>query len=148
MAIPIYADTAALSRLARTLRAASPAAWKACRTELRAVGDVILQDAKSRLASETYKPGHGTRIAQSGKVRVTAAGNVKLVFTAPDARPVENGGKGFVRHPVFGNRQNWTDKNSHRAFAAPAVDAHREEAAAAIESAVTKAVRRVIEGGM
>lgn len=137
MAVPIYADTAALSRLARNLRASGPAAWKAYKVSVRAAAQVVLADAQSRAS-------FSQRIPQSGRVQVTAAGNVKIVFTAPDAAPIENGGKGFVRHPVFGNREAWTSKNSHPAFAAPAVEAGQEAMVAAIETAITDAVARTL----
>lgn len=136
--LPIYADTAALSRLARNLRRAAPEAWKAYSETVRAAAQVVLDDMKQRTE-------YSSRIPQSGKVRVTAAGNVVIEFTAPDAAPIENGGKGFVRHPVYGHRDRWTAKNSHPAFAAPALKAHEAEILAAVEKAITEAVARALE---
>lgn len=141
--LPIYADTAALGRLAKNLRAASPAAWKAYKVSVRAAAQVILDDAKANAS-------YSSRI-QSGKVKVTSGGNVKLVFDAPNAAPIENKGKGFVRHPVFipkdklpGPPGRWTAKHSHPAFAAPAIDAGQEAMLTAIETAITNAVARAL----
>ena len=140
--VSIIADTRSLSRLARDLRRASPEAWKAYRVAVRAAAEVVMRDAKARASFSTRIPG-------SMKIRVTSGGNVKIVAggdTAPDAAAIENKGKGFVRHPVFGNRENWTAKSSHPAFMAPAFDAHKEEVLRAIEDAVHAAVVRAIGG--
>jgi len=135
--IPVYADTTALSRLARNLRAAAPAAWRAYKISVRGAAQVALADMQSRAS-------FSERIPQSGKVQVTAGGNVKIVFTAEDAAPIENSGKGFVRHPVHGHMDRWTSKNSHPAFAAPALEAHQDAMVAAIETAITNAVARTL----
>lgn len=137
--VPIVADTRQLARLAKDLRAASPAAWKACRLALRAVAVPVAQDAQARA-------GFSRRIPGSIKIR-TARGNVKIVAggaAAPNASPIENKGKGFIRHPVFGDRKDWTAKNSRPAFLAPAMDAHREASAQGIEDAVMAAVYAAI----
>lgn len=137
---PIVADTSQLSQLARDLRAAAPAALKAYRVAARALAVPVLADAQQRASFSSRIPG-------SGRIRVTGGGNVKIIFggdAAPDAAPIENRGKGHVRHPVFGNRQVWTDKNSHPAFATPAFDAHRETVARGLEEAVFKAVAAAI----
>lgn len=139
MAVPIYADTAALSRLSRSLRRASPAVWAAYKVAVREAAEIVLEDMKRRAE-------FSSRIPQSGRVVVTAGGNVKIVFDAPDAAPIENGGKGKVRHPVYGHRDRWTDTNSHPAFAAPALAAHQDEMLAAIEKALTEAVNRALGG--
>jgi hypothetical protein len=140
--IPIWADTSELTALAKDLRRASPEAWKECRKQLRAAGFLVANDAKGRL-------GYSTRIPASIKVRTTASGNVKVRAggdLAPNAAPIENKGKGFVRHPVFGDRERWTEKNSHPAYLGPALDAHREEILTMIEDAVFHAVERAIDG--
>ncbi len=140
--VSIVCDTSSLARLARDLRRASPDAWKAYRVSVRAMAQVVLDDARSRAA-------FSTRIPQSGRIRITSGGNVKVVFggdLAPDAAAIENKGRGFVRHPVFGDRQDWTDKNSHPAFLAPAFEAHREEVLTAIEEAVIEAVDVAVKG--
>jgi len=139
--VSIVADTRALSRLAMDLRAAAPLAWAACRVGLREAGEVVAADARERAS-------FSTRIPASIKVRA-ARGNVKVVAggdAAPDAAPIENRGKGSVRHPVFGNREVWTSKNSPPAFLSPAFDAHREQVLTMIETTLTDAVHAAIEG--
>lgn len=164
--IPIVADTHQLSQLARDLASAAPEAWAACRVGLRAAGNVVAVDARERASFSTRIPG-------SIKVR-TLRGNVKLIAggeSAPNAAPIENKGKGFVRHPVFipesqmgqyrvghalapsrADHPGWgpdypfTSKNSRPAFLAPALDAHREEVLTLIEKSVTDAVHAAIEG--
>lgn len=69
--------------------------------------------------------------------------NAKIQFggdAAPDAAPIENKGKGFVRHPVFGNKDVWTAKNSHPPFLGPAFEEDREEAMAVLDEAVFRTI--------
>jgi hypothetical protein len=135
-------DTRGLSRLARDLRVASPEAWRAYRESVRVVAQVVLRDAQSRAS-------FSSRIPESMRIRTTGAGNVKIIAggeAAPDAAAIENRGRGFVRHPVFGDREDWTSKNSHPAFLAPALDAHREEVVKGIEEAVFGAVELAVKG--
>lgn len=108
----------------------------------------IAPDRPGRYTATGFRRS-GETIAESLKVRVMSSGNVKIVGggdAAPGAAPVENKGKGFVRHPVWGNRNVWTNKNSRPAFLAPALDAHREEVLKGIEEAVYDAVSRAVEG--
>jgi hypothetical protein len=139
--VSISVDTRALSRLAADLRYAAPESWKACRVALKAAGEIVAADARARTS-------YSDRIPGSIKVRVTRGGNVKVVAggeAAPDAAAIENRGKGFVRHPVFGDRQVWTDKNSRPAFLAPAFAAHQEEIVELMTEAVTAAVERALD---
>lgn len=142
--VGIAADTSGLARLARDLRRASPEAWKAYRVAVRVAAEPVLADARSRAS-------FSSRIPDSMRIRVMSTGNVKIVAggdAAPDAAPIENRGKGFVRHPTFGRRGagEWTTKNSHPAYLAPALDAHRDEVLTAIEAAVYEAVDHALEG--
>lgn len=140
--VSVVADTKQLAKLARDLRSAAPAAWKAYRVAARALAQPVLADAQARAS-------FSKRIPSSGKIRVTGGGNIKVVFggeSAPDAAAIENRGRGHVRHPVHGHRDRWTDKNSHPAFLAPAFDAHREAVMRGIEAAVFEAVERAVAG--
>lgn len=138
--VPVYADTASLSRLAKNLRQASPAVWRAYKVAVREAAEVLLADMKQRAA-------YSDRIPDSAHIQVTASGNVKIVFDAPNAAPIENKGRGFVRHQTFGH-DPWTEKNSHPAFASPALEALGPQVALAIEAALTDAVARALEGGI
>jgi hypothetical protein len=137
--LPIYADTTQLLQLSKQLRAASKVVWGAYRVAAAAGMEVVLRDAQGRAS-------YSSQIPASGRVRVTASGNPEVVFTAPNATPIENRGRGMVRHPVYGNREAWTAKNSHPAFAAPALAAHQAEVLAAIEKALVDAVGRALGG--
>lgn len=140
--IPVVVDTSQLSRLAKDLRKAAPEAWKAYRVAAKALAQPVLADAKARAS-------YSSRIPQSGKIRVTSGGNIKIIFggdAAPDAAAIENRGRGFVRHPVFGDRNVWTSKGSHPAFLAPALAARAEEVAKGIEEAVYASVVKAIGG--
>lgn len=138
--VPVYADTAALSRLSRSLRRAAPVAWATYKATAREAAGVILEDAQSRASFSQRIPG-------SGSVQVTGGGNVKIVFTAPNAAPIENQGRGFVRHPVYGHMDRWTDENSRPAFASPALEAHIAPTVAKIDAALREAVARTLSGG-
>ena len=60
------------------------------------------------------------------------------------AMPIENRGEGNILHPVFAkkgsaryaDKASWSNKNSHPAFMAPALEAHREEVLQIIEDVV------------
>jgi hypothetical protein len=93
------------------------------------------------------RAAYSDRIPDSAHIQVTASGNVKIVFDAPNAAPIENKGRGFVRHQTFGH-DPWTEKNSHPAFASPALEALGPQVALAIEAALTDAVARALEGGI
>ena len=86
--VSILADTHQLADLARDLRRAAPEAWKACRVELRAAGQLVADDAKARAS-------YSTRIPGSIKPRSTAAGNVRISYggdAAPNAVPIHKQG--------------------------------------------------------
>jgi hypothetical protein len=116
----------------------------------------VVSDALVDVASETAEAirsnaSYSKRIPDSVKVTkmdvgamITAGGP-----DAPDAEPIENKGKGFVRHPIFvpqasmpGPSGSWTAKNSHPPFMAPAVLA----AQAKVEEAASAALDSVLDG--
>lgn len=139
--VPIYADTAQLSALARNLRRASPEAWKACRVSLKALASPLLAEMQGTAAT------FSTRIPATGRIKVTSGGNVKITFggeAAPNAAPIENKGKGHVRHPVPHTDQ-WTDKNSPPAFMAPILAAHIDRVAEGMTDAVMTAIDRALK---
>lgn len=137
--IPIVVDVSALRNLARDLRRVAPEAYKELQAEMKVAGEKVAADARERVS---YSP----RIQASIRVR-TSPGNFKVQAggdSAPDAAPIENGGKGFVRHPVFGDREAWTSKNSHPAFLAPALEANAPAVAEAVDAAISRAAEKVL----
>lgn len=132
-----------VGRIARGIRKASPTAWKACRVRLLQVGNTVADDVRSASS-------FSSRIPQSVKVRTTASGNVRISVGgagAPDAVPIENKGKGFVRHPVFGDRNVWTAKNSRPAYLLPTFAKRRDWALEEIERAYLDAFVEAFERG-
>jgi hypothetical protein len=107
-----------LKKLAADLKLASPEARKASVKRMREAANVVAVDARAKVS-------YSTQI----KVKTSITGTFKaaVLATGRPAAPIENKGKGYVRHPVFGNRDNWTDKNSHPAYLAPALDDNIEE---------------------
>jgi hypothetical protein len=149
---PIVADVAELRALARDLARVAPEAAKGLQKGMASAGQVIAANAKQRAS-------YSKRIPGSIKVRV-ARGNVKVSAggeAAPNAAPIENRGKGFIRHPIYltydqahsgddAYKGRWTEKNSHPAFLAPALDATAVEVAELIADAQLEAVQRAIGG--
>lgn len=136
-------DTRQVSRVARGIRAASKPAWKALRVRLVGIGGVVANDVKANASFSKRIPG-------SVKVRATPGGNVRVTIggdAAPNAVPIENKGRGGVRHPVFGNREVWTSKNSPPAFLLPAFAAKRDWALGEMEKAYVDAFVRAFERG-
>jgi hypothetical protein len=131
-----------VARIAREVRRASPEAWRVCRIRLREVGQDVADDVK---AATSYS----SRIPQSVKVRSTVAGNVRITVggdQAPNAVPIENKGQGYVRHPVFGNREVWTNKNSRPAFLLPTFARRKDWALSEMEKAYMDTFERVWGG--
>lgn len=142
MPVDVRIDARSIARASREIRRASPEAWKALRVRLREIGEVVAADARS-------DADYSTRIPGSVKVRVTGGGNVKVVMggdAAPNAVPIENKGRGFVRHPTFGHRDRWTSKNSKPAILLPAFARRSEWALEAMEKAYLDTFIRVFEG--
>ena len=137
--IAIQIDGTDLTKLGGQLRRAAPASWKACQVRLRAVGEVIAEDARGRAAFSTRIPGSIRVRSRGASVSVIAGGPA-----APDAAPYENKGvQGKFRHPLFGDREHWYDQTA-RPFLAPALEAHRDKAAIEILDAVHEAIGRTI----
>lgn len=136
-------DVSALREAAAQMRATVPAAHAAAKVALLAAGEMV-----KNTAAENFS--YSTRIPGSLEVKVTGALVVKVYAggdAAPNAAPIENKGKGFVRHPVFGNREVWTAKNSRPAGLAPAGRANEAAIFALYESVTGDAVREVLERG-
>lgn len=141
--LAVRIDSRSIARASREVRRASPEAWKALRVRLREIGQVVAGDARGDAS-------YSDRIPQSVKVRVTGGGNVKVVMggdAAPNAVPIENKGRGFVRHPTFGHKDRWTSKNSRPAILLPAFARRADWALAEMERAYLDTFIRVFEGG-
>lgn len=141
----VGADTEAMSRLAKQLRQCSPAGAKAFRSGLREAGELVKQKAAANAS-------YSSRIPGSLKVRATGRGNVNITAggaAAPNGAPIENRGRGHVRHPIFGRGDRstwrWTEKNSHPSFLFAALlemsPAALKVAGSAMERAVSIALR-------
>lgn len=146
--VPIVVDTGGLNALARDIARVAPEAAKGLTKGMAGAGAVIAANAKQRVSYSKRIPASIKVHAARGNVRVSAGGDA-----APNAAPIENKGKGFVRHPVFvpydkmpGPPGSWTEKNSHPAFLAPALDATAGEVAELVEDALFEAVERAIGG--
>lgn len=108
-------DARALTELGAAFRRVAPESYKATQKVVRAVALEVLESAKGRAS-------YSSRIPASGKVRMVGL-NAKVSFggdAAPDAAPIENRGKGHVRHPLWGNRDYWYE-NPQPAFLAPSL---------------------------
>lgn len=136
-------DVAALREAAAVMRATIPAAHAAAKVALAEGGEMVAKTAAGNASYSDKIPG-SLRVVVTGTliVRVYAGGD-----SAADAAAIENRGKGFVRHPVFGNRAAWTDKNSHPAFLQPAGEADKEAIFVLYESVTGDAVREVLDRG-
>lgn len=109
-------DVSDFKRFARALRKAAPETATKMRKGLRTSAGVIAEGAKANASFSERIPA-SVKVRTSGVTVAVIAGGEK----APNAAPIENRGKGKVRHPVFGNPDVWTDKNSHDSWFTPAV---------------------------
>ncbi len=145
--VPIYFDVSQLRALEKDFLRASKEASRALREGMTASARLVARDAEARVSYSKRIPGSiKTRVGRTN-FRLSAGGDA-----APNAAPIENKGKGFVRHPVFASPNKgrsewtWTDKHSRPAFLAPALDAKADEVVATVEKAVGDAVQIAIEG--
>lgn len=138
----ISMDARQIGKIARGIRRAAPEAWVVLRTRLRGIGQVVADDAKQLV----YDPND--RVASKIGVRTTATGNVRVYVTGDPGVAIENKGKGFITHPVFGHRDRWTNKNSRPAFLVPAFSAKQQWALEEMEKSYLDTFDRVWgEGG-
>lgn len=140
MTDPVKFDAAALQELSAAFRRVAPQTYKASQKVIRTAALEILADADTRVS-------YSRRIARTGRVTMRGL-NAVISFggdAAPNASPIENDGKGFVRHPVFGNMDVWTDKNSHPPFLHPAFLVHSKGVYEALAGAVADATTVVLE---
>lgn len=132
-------DTREIKRLADDLRALGPEVGVALRGGIRVILGVVAEEARRR-------SDYSKRIPGSIRVRVSPRGFSGSVSAggaaAPDAAPIENKGRGHVRHPIpnTGSPGQWTDKNSHEAFLAPSVQAKDAELETMVDALLTKTI--------
>lgn len=133
-----------VGRVSRGIRQCSRPAWLALRQRLAVIGAEVAHEAEQRAGSERIQV-HS---------RVTAAGNVRIYVEGDPGVPIENNGKGFVRHPVFiprsqlpGPPGRWTSKNSRPAFLLPTYARRREWALTEMEKAYWDAFQRAWSRG-
>ena len=151
----VYIDTRELKKLAADMLKVNKVARAEMLKSLKAAGEIVAADARTRASYSRRIPG-SIKVRRRGvDVSITAGGE-----KAPNAAPIENKGKGFVRHPVFipeedmaqyqsgnANRPNkadhptwgpdypFTSKKSRPAFLVPAIESKAEEVVMAIEEA-------------
>lgn len=141
----IVIDTKQFSALTRGIRASGPAGKAAVRGAMRESAEIVKAEAARRASFSSRIPGSLKARATATNFKVSAGGEA-----APDAAPIENKGRGHVRHPTFSPRSGvaervgWTDKNSRPAFLSPALEAHTEEIAELIADQLTEAVAKAI----
>jgi hypothetical protein len=112
------------------------------RPALRKAAQPILTDARRRASWSSRIPSAIT-IRSSLSQRKPGVRLVVDAGRAPHARPLELGSQRngtFVRHPVFGNRENWVQQRT-RPFFFPAVYSGWDEVADQSAAAVIAAAR-------
>jgi hypothetical protein len=143
----VVVDTSGLKKLAKDLLAMGVVGVPdVARVGLRVVVNMVRDEARRNASYSKRIPGSiRGRVSVRGFSGSVAAGGSK----APNAVPIENKGKGYVRHPIFVPRSqlpgppgSWTSKNSHPAFLSTAVEAKEVE----LEGAIDHLLDSVIDG--
>lgn len=121
-----------LKKLAVDLKAVSPEAAKASGKRMKEAANIVAVEAQARVS----------QYSKTTRVRPSVRGvfSASVVASGHAAAPIENSGKGFVRHPVFGDMDVWTDKGSHPAYLAPSLDDNIDEVTVAIGFVVDDAL--------
>jgi hypothetical protein len=137
----IAVDTKQLATLTRSLRRAGPESAAATRGAIRDAGEIVAEEARVRSSFSSRIEWSIKSRAAGGNFKVTAGGEA-----APNAAPIENKGRGHVRHPVYGDRDVWTEKNSPPAYLGPALDAKADEVAELVADRLAQAFTRALGG--
>jgi hypothetical protein len=142
----ILIDTKQFSMLVRGIRASGPAGKAAVRGAMAESAAIVKAEAARRASFSRRIPASLKARATATNFKVSAGGEA-----APNAAPIENKGRGFVRHPIFvpldklpGPPGSWTEKNSHPAVLSPAFEATEEEVIELITDRLTDAVAKAI----
>jgi hypothetical protein len=138
--VTVKVQHAELRLFADRLRDVAPTARVALSRNIRKAADELTGEIKRRSAWSSRIPRAvylKTRYgARSSGVRIGI--NARL---APHARPLEFPNRGgMVRHPVFGNRENWVE-TSGRPFFFRAVKAKQDAVLGKVESAIDEAIK-------
>ena len=144
--VPIVVDTQELAMIGKLLRSSGKAGTLAFRGAMKAGGELVANDARQRASYSKRIPGSIVVRSTGSNFKVRAGGEA-----APDAAPIENRGKGFVRHPTFsprfgGERIGWTEKNSHPAFLSPALEAQADNVVAVVTNRLEAAIDAALGG--
>jgi hypothetical protein len=129
-----------VSELARTLGGVPVEMAAELRVELPLIGEKFMALSQANSSWSDRIPG--AHYLQVGLGSTTGGVSVGVdQVAAPHARPYEGmssgGGRGFFRHPVYGNEDVWVSQDT-RPFLAPAVEETRPEMQEAIEALVHK----------
>jgi hypothetical protein len=117
----------------KDLRRLEPDTRKELLKELGGVARGIAADAKARAPSRSQKLRGAIRVRQ----RRGSPAVVVLASESPHARVVHFG----LRHPLFGDRDNWYPNPSVR-FLGDAVEAQRPKVVESIDAALNRALDR------
>lgn len=134
----IHIDTIELKALSEQLEVLGPGVVEEIRSALRDGLIVLRDEARRNSAYSSRIPGSIRTRTNKARMAgyVTAGGKA-----APDAAAIENKGKGYVRHPTFGHLP-WTNKSSHPAFFAPAVEKKKDEVQAIVYGRISALIDR------
>lgn len=108
----IHVDTSDLRDVARKLAEVDPKLRTILRRELQKAGEGARDTIRGEASwSERIPPATTVKVYFGARTQGVAV--VTSVMRAPEARPLDHGGRGgFFRHPVFANgaetRQEWT----------------------------------------
>jgi hypothetical protein len=141
-------DVSSFQRFADALRAAGATAQPKMAAGLRTAAEGMAAKIRSSTSYSVRIPPATSVIPYPTGAAVRVDGKA-----APNASPIENHGKGFVRHPIFvpeaqmpGPSGSWTGKHSHPAFFTPAFAEAVESAEGELTDVVEEIFGQVIAG--
>jgi hypothetical protein len=130
----IVIDTSSVDDLAAHLRQFAPARLGTFKAAMPDIGKLFAAEIVARTGYSKRIPRSVQVLARSGSVVIRVGGS-----KAANAVPIENRGRGFVRHPVF-EVSTWTNKNSHPAFMGPSALAKAEAGTEVLIEALDEAL--------
>ena len=137
-------DTTNFTNVAKNLRKVAPDLARELGREIRKAGDLIAVEGRSNASWSQHIPPN---------IKVQRRGIAVKIVIEPGDKPHEGEGAAYegdgiaskpLRHPVGGNRNNWTSKNTKtRPMIGPAFLAQQDAALNRIVTAIDRLIERL-----
>ncbi|HEV8065123.1 MAG TPA: hypothetical protein VGP46_09835 [Acidimicrobiales bacterium] len=132
-------DVTSFRDFAVALRTAQPALSTSLRLQLRAVGELVAAEARSRFAEVSTSVPPTVRVSSTANLQVSVTAGGKGALAGLLELGGSSGGASW-RHPLFGDTGYWYEQSTHPSLY-PALDSKADEAEVLVGNALDDALR-------